>query len=97
MAFILAGALLGAAAGGALGLTAAGITGAWIGAGIGTAAGIGLGAAAYAYSRRYWYPMPYAPYPYFGSYAPSYAPTYAPYPMFNYPTPWPAGRLFYAY
>lgn len=82
MAFIVAGALLGAAAGGALGLTAAGLTGAWIGAGIGTAAGLGFGAAAYAYSRpRYWYPAPYSSYPYYASYAPYSYGVPQPYPQ----------------
>jgi hypothetical protein len=49
--FLLAGALLGAAAGGALGYTAAGLSGVALGVGVGALAGVGFGAAAYAFSR----------------------------------------------
>ena len=61
---ILAGALLGAAVGGALGYTAAGLTGAGIGLGVGALAGFGLGATVQAFRPIYYYPVPY---PYYGN------------------------------
>ena len=66
--FLLAGAaLLGAAAGGAIGAAAAGTaTATWVGVGVGALAGVGIAGAAYALSRPpvYYYPAPYYPVPY---------------------------------
>lgn len=60
VAVLAAGALLGAAAGGAVGLTTAGVSGAAIGASLGAVGGATFGLAAYTLSRPpYWYPVPY--------------------------------------
>jgi hypothetical protein len=75
---LAAGALLGAVAGGTIGYTAAGLTGAGLGLGVGALAGLGFGAAVYGFAHRpiYWYPIPCPPY--YAYYAPIYyrAPVY---------------------
>ena len=87
MAFVLAAGLLGAAAGGAIGWGAAGLTGAGIGLAAGGLAGLGLGAAAwYAARPWYWYPYPY----------PAYA-GYPAYPTYYYPAYYYPRRVFYTW
>jgi hypothetical protein len=79
---LAAGALLGAAVGGTIGLAASGTTAAWVGVGVGALAGAGMAGAAYGLSRPrgYWYPAAY-PYQYWSVPSPSYVPVYYVQPL----------------
>lgn len=58
ISLLVGGALLGAAAGGTVGYTAAGLTGAGLGIGVGALAGLGVGAAICGFTTLPYYCAP---------------------------------------